>query len=508
MYTLKNSEFSSLEWIENYFWIVDKKRQRVPFILNPIQVKLFQNFEKFNLILKSRKPGVSSLILAFWLTACITEENTRAVVISHEREATERLLDRVKFYLNNMSIRPKLSSESRTELRFTETNSSFWIGTAGQRAFGRGDDITHLHCSEYDWWEGPEILDGVLEACVPEAWRCIETTANGYNSPFHQKWKTPKLWKKHFFGWHEDLTNILGPVPKDFSLTSEEKKLMEKYNLTIPQLYWRRNKIDTMHDSRKFPQEYPIDEMEAFLLSGKCRFDSNRLRIYSENVKSPIACGYLVREKGYLKFIPDENGPLKIWEKPKEYTVYTLGADVAEGLGLNKCAGVVYSPDRRIVATLREDITPNEFGRELCKLGEYYNWAYILVERNNCGLATLVVLQDVEEYPNLHFHTHIDRANNKQTEKVGFLTNEDTRTTILSFLNDVLKDGSWGCYSTEVLIEMMGFIINKHGKAEAQSGGTDDMVMAAAIGNFGLRFSKNMEIGRKNTQFSFHRKSY
>jgi len=144
---LKNAEkFSDKDYIETCFSIVDKNSNRVPFLYNNIQKLIEQNMGQRTIIVKSRKLGCSSLILAKFTVASLIRDNTKAVVISHERKATQRLLDRVYYYLDNLlAVKPKLDRASAEEIKFVETNSSYWIGTAGSKAFGRGDDITHLH---------------------------------------------------------------------------------------------------------------------------------------------------------------------------------------------------------------------------------------------------------------------------------------------------------------------------------------------------------------------------
>jgi hypothetical protein len=153
MFQLKNSEYTAKQYIENFYYIVDRERKKRPFIFNNIQNKLFEEMERRTLVLKYRKGGISSQILAMFDVACILEDNTRAVVISHEKSSTKRLLDRVYYYHEHLALPPNVDKSSSEEISFPETRSSFYIGTAGSRAFGRGDDITHLHISEFDWWE-------------------------------------------------------------------------------------------------------------------------------------------------------------------------------------------------------------------------------------------------------------------------------------------------------------------------------------------------------------------
>jgi hypothetical protein len=48
-------------WIESFVKIVDKEGNLVPFKLNNEQGKLLEGLDKYNLVLKSRQLGISSV---------------------------------------------------------------------------------------------------------------------------------------------------------------------------------------------------------------------------------------------------------------------------------------------------------------------------------------------------------------------------------------------------------------------------------------------------------------
>jgi hypothetical protein len=131
------------------FQISTKEGPRVPFKLNTFQLWLDEmihdpDYHSF-ILAKPRQKGGSSYIEAILSTRCLGKIGTRAVVMSHEGEATQRLLDKVHFYLKYTTPLPAYDRNSRNELAFGKTDSTFYIGTAGARAFGRGDTITDLH---------------------------------------------------------------------------------------------------------------------------------------------------------------------------------------------------------------------------------------------------------------------------------------------------------------------------------------------------------------------------
>jgi len=134
------------ELVRSRLSIVDKNSKVVPFTRNAVQRYFAAHKGNRNIILKSRQLGVSSEILADMFAESITIPNTPCAVVSHETRATQRLLDRVHFFYDTFpDPRPLIGAESRSELSFPGLNSSIYLGTAGSRAFGRGDTLRMAH---------------------------------------------------------------------------------------------------------------------------------------------------------------------------------------------------------------------------------------------------------------------------------------------------------------------------------------------------------------------------
>ncbi len=78
------------------------------------------------------------------------------------------------------------------------------------------------------------------------------------------------------------------------------------------------------------------------------------------------------------------HGPYREWFTPIPNESYVIGIDVAEGLsyGDYSCAQVLDSEGNQ-VACYHGHIDPYEYGNFLAKLGERWNRAYLVVERNN-----------------------------------------------------------------------------------------------------------------------------
>jgi len=486
------------QYIEKYFKIVNKKRRRVPFKFNVAQAFIERSlkegrskgFSRF-LILKARKQGASSLILAKLLIRCLTLENRRAVVVSHESGATQRLLGRVYEYKDSLNPPPPIDTESTKEMSFPETGSKYYLGTAGSRAFGRGDDTTDLHISELDWWEHSEVLTGLLESCVEDAEVFIETTGNGFGSKFHGLWTGAKKGENEYYPifipWflseEYDRPNLVG---EDFVLDDMEEKYRARYGLRLSQMAWRRNKLRLMDRPDLFPQEYPADDMEAFLSSGANVFDTGVLSEWY-NMPKKFLDGVLVDKEGVIEFVEQARGWLRVFLKPKADVSYRIGSDVAEGIeneakDRDYSTGVVkHGQTWEQVAVLQYRVDPDVHAERLNLVGRYYNVAKLCVERNGPGIATLSFLQKTHKYPSLYYSKVLDERTQRETQKFGWDQNEKTRGMLIALQKKAVREKLSRVYDQRVIMEHMSFVTNSHGKDEATAGAHDDLVIADAL---------------------------
>ena len=179
--------------------------------------------------------------------------------------------------------------------------------------------------------------------------------------------------------------------------------------------------------------------------------------------------------------------PYREWYPPLSEDSYTIGVDVAEGLsyGDYSCAQVLDSEGRQ-VACWHGHIDPWEWGNIVSQIGQRYNNAYVVVERNNHGLTTLRRLQELS-YPNMFIEHSVDGAyTDKMTKRGGFLTTSKTKPLIIDGLAALLRQGQSGIADMDLVSELRTYIIDDKGAFNSQSGCYDDRVMAYAIALHGL----------------------
>lgn len=178
---------------------------------------------------------------------------------------------------------------------------------------------------------------------------------------------------------------------------------------------------------------------------------------------------------------------LRIWEKPDPGAIYCVGADVAEGVGKDASVAQVIKVEEGIhIASFWSNvIDPDNFAAELVKLGYYYNTAQIIPEENSAGLAVISHLSGNlggYAYPNLYRRRYYDEYAQKETQKIGFRTNQQTKSRILENLKAAFRDGKLVTYDKELRLEMGSFKRDeKTGKLAAKGNAHDDRVMAMAL---------------------------
>lgn len=493
-------------YIENYIKIRDKKNNIVSLVLNEPQLKYYNVIKEIYrkrkpiriIILKARQMGFSTETEAIIFKNVVTHHNYNAGIVAHKEDSTTNLFNMSKRMLEYLpeDIRPEQKKSNAKELVFnndqgTGLDSRIKCMTAGGKGIGRSDTFTALHLSELAFWEGDKkaTMTGLLQAVpnTPDSMIIIESTANGYEY-FKEMWDRAVAGKSDFYplfiGWNE-LKEYCMPYT-GFDLTQEERELKEQYNLTLEQLTWRRWCIQNncSGDINQFKQEYPICPEEAFLSTGNCYFNKeniiNRINTAPEPlVRGKFTCYYDGIRIRNQKFLEQEEGNIKIYEYPEKRVPYVLGGDTAGEGSDYFTAHVINNITGKQVAVLKQQYNEIEYVKQVYCLGMFYNCALVGLENNFSTYPTQKLME--LNYPNQYVRKKEDQYNNKYEKSYGFKTTSITRPYILGLLQEIIHNNTDVIQDKETLREMLTFIVNDKGRAEAEEGYHDDLVMALAI---------------------------
>ncbi len=426
LYNLQNNP---IFFIEELLWIKTKKRELVPLKYNEEQLKIYNTITRERsenkpvrvIVLKCRQTGVSPEAESLMFQETSTHSNVDSMIIAHNIESTNHLFKMSKLFndkLDSNTYKPMVSSSNRKEIIFENPNkrdrtknpglrSSIRVETAGNLQAGRAYTLHNLHISELAFWENPtDVMTGLLQSVPdePNTMVIIESTANGMGNYFYDLWQDAVAGKNDFvpifIPWWtvKEYSRI---APKDFELFDydhpnydNEVRIVKRFNLTLDQMYWRRQKIKNYfkNELKKFQQEYPADYIEAFITTGSHVFDLEIIKDYNELIKNvePMRGEFRWLDnmdlseikdseaknsqmRNGVQFLPRGNGRWLLWEFPKDDDKYVLGADVAEGLadGNFSAAEIISRKNIAQVAKFVDHIKPEIYSDELAKVGYF-----------------------------------------------------------------------------------------------------------------------------------------
>ncbi len=482
------------------------QQQRLYLALKRLAVA--QGRKPWFLLLKSRRGGYTTLEQAQSYRVCATQRSSRVATLADTDDKTRSIFEIAKTFHASDPKAPRLDGDAEDYIAFADTRSRFFIGTAGGRAFGRGDTLTRAHGSEVAWWNpGPKqaaktdaLVAGLTGAC-DNGEVVLETTPNGrewFCLSYEEAKAGKNLYTPIFLPWFTDPGNRVAqgrfnPEEIRDTLTDDERALMEPravslggvitrtYRLDLAQIAFRRAKQKQYR--HLFQQEYPEDDVSCFLTSGLSFFTPDRVLELLRTVEEPgekrrhVPGGYEIR-----------------WEEPREGRSYVIGADSSEGIPGGDF-GVIVVLDKESgaqVAVVRGHFRPHVLAGHAIRLSEEYNGALTGVERQHPGPA---VLQEIERLGHgkphfrggrLYFHakpanTWRSMDDRERASRAGWSTNENTRPVMLDELARALDDRAMEVRSRNFLAECVTFRMQSNGKFAADSGAHDDEVMAWAI---------------------------
>lgn len=492
------------------------------------------------IILKARQMGFSTAVeaLCYWWTS--TNFNINSVIIGNDEKSSLNLYRMFRRYFDNTNIlfKPSVRYNTKSDLTFEKFDengkqiglgSAIKIETAKNKSAGRSDTVNFLHASELGAWENGEDLVASLMQTVPDAevmekpsMVFLESTAEGRGNYFHKEYVAAVNKKNNYqplfapwwildtyerdatfedLGQLNDYESFLVELMRKGHETLGHKFTVSEESIPRKLAYYRRKAKDFAATPERLPQEYPSTWEEAFIASGKNVFNPLALQEMEKDATPLGNVDYYkitpLEDRPYEEFeleqipfeeneTPDDftyKAPLKIWEKPKPYKEYVIGADVAEGLkgGDFSVATVVDISTMEVVARWRGHCDPDKFGEILGALGTYYNYALIGVEVNNHGLTTVQKLRDTF-YTNLYKRDRgYDEEWETPTVNLGWKTDMRTKRLMIDDLIKLVRERVIKDRDIVFINEAFSYVRDERGRMNAEEGSHDDVVMSTAI---------------------------
>lgn len=445
-----------IHFMKKYCMIQHPVRGKIPFHLYPFQEKTLTQFHenRFNIILKSRQTGISTLSAGFSLWKMLFNEDFNILVIATKQEVAKNLVTKVRVMHELLPSWLKGSSIEDNKLSLRLANGSQIKAIASSPDAGRSEALSLLIFDEAAFIDDIDEIWTSAQSTLSTGGSCIAlSTPNGVGNWFHKTWVGA-----------EEETNPFIPIKLHWTVHPERD---QKWRDLQTQLLGRKGAA----------QECDCD----FVSSGDTVIEPELLMFYKETY-----CQDPIERAGI-------DGNLWKWEYPDFNKSYMLVADVARGDGGDYSACHVIDIDSATqVAEYRGKMDTKDYGNFLVSLATEYNDALLVIENANIGWATIQQVID-RGYKNLFYMSkdlkYVDVENQitnryRAEERglvAGFSTTSKTRPLIISKLDDYFREKAVTIRSNRLIDELFTFIF-LNGRAEAMKGYNDDLVMSFSIG--------------------------
>ena len=484
---------SVVYFIDNYCSLTHKVHGVIPFRLWTWQAWLLYRWRANARVvnLKARQIGVSEMAAAYALWTARFQDTKKILLLSIDQSKAQELLARAKVMLTYLP--PWLLPGDTKSLNPNGPDSCLIAGENMTRlALAHLDRQNRAHISSIDSLPATEnqgrsltaalvIMDELAEMTWGrQIWQAAEPTAEHGGQVLAIS--TAKGRANIMYDLYRGaLDQINGFFPAFLSWRRHPER-DEAWYAQKKRIAEYENKLPKLH------QEYPSNDLEAFVQSARQVFDNAVLAKHEERIKAEMA----ERAAQGLPAWEEVDG-LTIYEEPDANHSYIIGADVAEGLekGDYSDASVVCRETGREMAALRGHWPMDVYAAKLDELGYRYNEALLAVERNNHGHAVLLALVSglAHErwagariaYAKLYHYKEEYTPGRRQDARPGWHTNVATKPLMISSLTRGMRDEVYEPRSQTFIREATDFESDEAGRMGAPDGRNDDAVMARAI---------------------------
>lgn len=498
-------------WCANFVQIVDNNNQLIPFVFNEAQKDFWENHSRFNIILKTRQLGISTCMLGIMLWSAHQIPNSDYLMVADKGENTQNLFQRLKNMYDtipdNMRIGQKRSNKYELLLK---NGSRISVQTAGHKELGRGFSLQIIHLSEFAFWQ-PDIQERALVSLEqsllknPNAFLCIESTANGIGNKYYQIFnnaqKGSSKYKAFFYGWGtkthrqmfkqeiEEATNWVKSqnhgkmiLKNRLDMTPEELELCEQYNVTAKQICWRRYKMEDIGKDA-FNQEFPISPDVAFVQSDSGFFDAVTITERYKYLPKPLPITQIGKDlpESLQKYYG--NG-LYIYQPYNPTETYWGGIDTSAGLKRDYSAiSILDSSGEQVAVFYSNSVPVYRFAKICYDLGMFYNYCMYAIERNTYGLSLIDKLRKEMQYLQVLRFNRFDKIKGVLTSEYGYYTDSVSKTKLMGDLKEAFETGAILVNDRETLDEMKIYVQRSNGSLGNIRGSNnhDDLVIALAL---------------------------
>ena len=439
-------------FFRKYCYIQHPKRGKILFDLFPFQEDLMGDIDEhqFNVILKSRQLGISTLSAGYSLWMMLFQDDKNVLVIATKQEVAKNLVTKVRYMHENLPSWLKGETIEDNKLSLRLGNGSQIKATSASGDAGRSEALSMLIIDEAAFIKNVDEIWASAQSTLSTGGKAIVlSTPTGVGNFFHKTWQKGEIGD----GWN--------PVKLHWTVHPERDEA------------WRKKQTQLLGE-KMAAQECDCD----FISSGYTVVDGELLQWYEQTyVQDPV------EKRGF-------DGNYWLWQQPNYSRDYVVVADVARGDGKDYSAfHVIDIESVEQVAEYKGKIDTKDYGRMLVNVATEWNDALLVIENANIGWAVIQEAID-RGYTNLYYSyrdlgyvdndIHLNKGfdlKDKSQMVPGFSMTSRTRPLVISKLDTYMRERTPIIRSKRLIEELFVFIWNGS-RAEAQQGYNDDLTIS------------------------------
>lgn len=469
-------------------------------------LKDFNNWKKI-VLTKTRQAGMSTLMSLIFFWKAVLFPNEWLVVISKDGKSSQDFLDKIKTNLDNIPEWFGLKITKNNVKGVAFSNKTKIDTFARSKSAGRGTSPTMVILDEAAFYLTNSIIEGIVSSVMPSLSRTggqlfVVSTPNGSAEGSEGYWYYNQVRQLQEAGGHDgpavlydvawwEILDYPGITPykgynekvqtyidRDYFHHPEVKKEAYSFFDPIAKDHWKENAWLNYQMSTAGKVKYMQEILQNFVVTGNTVFSDEIIDAVQARTKVPISQDLL------------EHKPLKglwIWENSQQDHKYIMAVDVCKGSGDDSsCIQVLDLSNYKQVAEYSGKCTTIDLAHYVARIGEYYNWAYTIIECNSIGEATFAELYYNLNYPHLFKQKKVKNGIEVMT---GWITSPKSRELITNkFIDFYYDEEMFKTYQpySERLLSQMKYWIWKGGRPDHSGNAHDDCILAMAIALYNI----------------------
>ena len=216
-------------FINKFCIIQHPQRGKIKFDLYDFQEDVLKQYQEsnYNIVLKSRQLGISTLSAAYSLWLMLFHNDKNVLCIATAKDTAKNLVTKVRIMYEGLPTWLKTAIVENNKLSLVFKNGSQIKAIASNESAGRSEALSLLILDEAAFIEKIDVIWTAAQQTLATGGRCLAiSTPNGVGNWFHKTWldakdglnkfHTVKLhWSEHperDQAWRQEQDKILGPT--------------------------------------------------------------------------------------------------------------------------------------------------------------------------------------------------------------------------------------------------------------------------------------------------------